>query len=72
MLATMQAGYAIIVILSWIVNPFPISQAALLSVCNLLLLLITGMVYLLFIFPMWFRYLAVCLVLNGGWRCGIE
>lgn len=36
-------GYAVIVILLWIVNPFKISQAALFSVCNLLLLLITGL-----------------------------
>lgn len=36
------AVYAVIVTISWIVNPFRISQAALFSVCNLLLLLITG------------------------------
>ncbi|KAG0557705.1 hypothetical protein M758_11G146400 [Ceratodon purpureus] len=37
------AGYAVIVTLSWIVKPFGISQAALFSVCNLILLLITGL-----------------------------
>jgi hypothetical protein len=37
------AGYAILVTLSWILSPFRISQAALFSVCNLLLLLITGL-----------------------------
>lgn len=37
------AGYAIIVVLSWFVTPLRISQAALFSACNLVLLLSTGL-----------------------------
>lgn len=63
---TMQVGYAVIVILLWIVNPFKISQAALFSVCNLLLLLITGQAYVEYTHPISCRYRASFFVMDRG------